>query len=168
MEHTRWTLQTARTWWDRQPWLVGCNFIPSTAVNQLEMWQESTFDAATIERELGWATDLGFNVVRVYLHDLLWEDDRQGFLHRVDAFLDIAQRAGIGALLVFFDDVWCIESRLGPQPAPHPGRHNSGWVQSPGLAALRAYRHEPAICERLEGYVRGVLSRFGRDPRVLM
>ncbi len=46
-------------------WPVGCNFIPSTAINQLEMWQKDTYDPNTIDRELGWAEQIGFNTVRV-------------------------------------------------------------------------------------------------------
>ncbi len=38
----RWSVEKANEWYAKQPWLVGCNFIPSTAVNQLEMWQEET------------------------------------------------------------------------------------------------------------------------------
>jgi hypothetical protein len=51
----RWTAEQACRWYERQPWLVGCNFLPSTAVNDVEMWQQETFDPATIDRELGWA-----------------------------------------------------------------------------------------------------------------
>jgi hypothetical protein len=133
-----WSVDRATAWWDRQPWLVGCNFIPSTAVNQLEMWQETTFDRNTIERELGWAAGLGFNVIRVYLHDLLWDQDQQGFKGRIDSFLDLTQQARIGVVFVIFDDVWNASPQLGPQSAPHPGRHNPDWVQSPGLQALEA------------------------------
>jgi hypothetical protein len=163
-----WTVEEATRWWERQPWLVGCNFIPSTAINQLEMWQAETFDPATIERELGWAADLGLNLVRVYLHDLLWGPDPNGFVARIEEFLDVCERQGIGVMFVLFDDVWCVDARLGPQPAPVPGRHNSGWVQSPGLAALQAYEDDPAIAQRLERYVRGVVSHFAADERVLL
>ncbi len=163
-----WTVDQACAWWNRQPWLVGCNFIPSTAVNQLEMWQAATFDAETIERELGWAAGLGFNCVRVYLHDLLWEDDRAGFPGRIERFLDAAHRNGIAVIFVLFDDVWAPEPRLGPQRTPHPGRHNSQWVEGPGLPVLSAYREDPAIPARLELYVRGILSRFGQDSRVVI
>ena len=135
----RWTVEQAKAWWDQQPWPVGCNFIPSTAVNQLEMWQAETFDRETIDRELGWAGDLGFNVVRVYLHDLVWAQDRDGLIERVDAFLGLARRNGIRTAFVFFDDVWNTDPSPGPQPEPQPGRHNSRWVQSPGLPALTAY-----------------------------
>ena len=164
----RWTVEQVTDWWDRQPWLVGCNFIPSTAINQLEMWQEATFDEVTIERELEWAAGLGLNVCRVYLHDLLYAQDAEGFLRRIERFLAAARRSGVGVMFVLFDDVWCVESKLGPQPEPHPGRHNSGWVQSPGLAALRAYREDPRIAARLERYVRSVVSAFARDERVLV
>ncbi len=153
---------------ESQPWLVGCNFIPSTAINQLEMWQEATFDEVTIERELGWAAGLGLNVCRVYLHDLLYAQDAEGFLRRIERFLAAARRSGVGVMFVLFDDVWCVESKLGPQPEPHPGRHNSGWVQSPGLAALHAYREDPRIAARLERYVRGIVSAFAHDERVLV
>lgn len=164
----QWTVKRARSWWNRQPWRVGCNFIPSTAVNQLEMWQRETFDEATIRRELGWASGLGFNVVRVYLHDLLFEQDRDGFLERVERFLDAASRSRIGVAFVIFDDVWNPEPRVGPQAAPVPGRHNSRWVASPGLAALTAYRDDPATRARLERYVRGILQHFAHDDRVLI
>ena len=72
----RWSAEKALAWYDNQSWLIGCNFIPSTAVNQLEMWQEETFGPETIDRELGWASDIGFNIIRVYLHDMLWQQDR--------------------------------------------------------------------------------------------
>ncbi len=162
-----WSVDRATQWWERQPWLVGCNFIPSTAVNQLEMWQEATFDRDTIERELCWAADLGFNVVRVYLHDLLWDQDQEGFLGRVDTFLDMAERAGISVLFVLFDDGWSTSPQLGPQLAPHPGRHNPGWVQSPGLPALDAYPNDSVLRDRLERYVGGLVSAYKNDRRIL-
>src|SRR6186713_2682867 len=86
----RWPAEKANEWYASLPWLVGCNFIPSTAINQLEMWQETTFDPETIARELGWARDLGMNTVRVYLHDLLWLHDAAGFKQRIDRYLSIA------------------------------------------------------------------------------
>jgi hypothetical protein len=158
----RWSPEVSRAWAASRPWIVGCNFTPSTAVNQLEHWQADTFDAATIDRELGWAASLGFNTARVYLHDLLWSDS--GFADRIDQHLEIAASHGISVLLVLFDDCWNDGARLGPQPAPHPGRHNSRSLQSPGLGVLERY---PADRDRLERYVRGVIGRFGDDDRVL-
>ena len=159
----RWTDAEAEAWYASQPWPVGANFVPSTAVNQLEMWQADTYDEATIDRELGWAADLGFNTMRVFLHDLLWKEDAEAFLGRIDAFLAVADRHGIAVMLVFFDGVWNPDPVAGAQPDPIPHVHNSQWVQSPGAEILGDFeRHD-----ELEPYVKGVVGRFRSDPRVL-
>lgn len=157
-----WSPETARAWHDNQPWLVGCNFIPSTAINQLEMWQADSFDAQTIDRELGWARDLGFNSVRVFLHHLLWEQDSKGFLERIDQFLQIADKHKIGVMFVLFDSVWDPHPRLGKQREPQQGLHNSGWVQSPGAADLMNVQRHALLKE----YTQGVIGRFASDKRV--
>ncbi len=159
----QWTPGQARDWYARQPWPVGCNFIPSTAINQLEMWQAETFDEAINDRELGWASGLGFNTVRVYLHDLPWAHDARGFLDRIDRFLGIATRHGIRPLFVLFDGVWDPYPKPGPQPAPVPHVHNSVWAQSPGAEILG----DPARHDEMQGYVKGVIGHFRDDPRVL-
>jgi hypothetical protein len=74
----RWSEQRARDWYAGQPWLVGSNYNPASAINQLEMWQADSFDPKRIDLELGWAESLGMNTMRVYLHDLLWQDP-EGF-----------------------------------------------------------------------------------------
>jgi len=158
-----WTQAQAREWYAQQGWLVGCNFTPSTAINQLEMWQAVTFDTATIDRELGWAEGLGMNTARVYLHDLLYQQDADGFLSRMDIFLQIAARHHIKPLFVLFDSCWDPFPQTGKQRAPKPHVHNSGWVQNPGYKALK----DPAEYPRLEAYVKAVVSRFANDNRIL-
>ena len=145
-----WSNERAHAWHKEVGWLVGCNFIPSSAVNQLEMWQQETFDPATIDRELGWAGELGFNSVRVFLHDLLWEQDSTAFLERVDQFLTMAHNHEIGVMLVLFDGVWHPAPQPGKQQDPIPHVHNSGWVQSPGRDLLDDSTQHP----RLEKYVK--------------
>src|SRR5687767_3945521 len=87
-----WTKEQANEWYKQWGWLRGSDFIPSTAINQLEMWQAETFDTATINRELAWAESIGMNSMRVYLHHLAWELDPEGFKNRVAQYLDIAGR----------------------------------------------------------------------------
>jgi len=116
----QWSPQSAWKWYDRLPYQIGANFIPSTAINQLEMWQAETFDAATIDRELGWAAKLGMNVMRVYLHDLLWAQDADGFCRRIEQYLSIASGHGILTLFTLLDDCWNDTFALGPQPAAKP------------------------------------------------
>jgi hypothetical protein len=158
----RWSEQKANGWYAKQPWLVGCNYVPAYAINQLEMWQPETFDLATIDKELALAKGLGFNSVRVFLHDLLWEQDAKGFLSRVDQFLGVADKHGIGVMFVLFDGVWDPDPRLGKQREPKPHTHNSGWVQSPARDVLK----DPSRHQSLAPYVKGVIGRFKDDPRV--
>jgi hypothetical protein len=127
------------------------------------MWQAETFDEATNQKELGWAAGLGFNTVRVYLHDLPWSVDPNGFCERIDRFLWIADGCGIRPLFVLFDGVWDPHPAPGPQRAPRPRVHNSGWVQSPGAAILG----DPARHGEMESYVKGVIGQFRDDERVL-
>ena len=159
----RWTEQRANEWYQRQPWLVGANYNPASAINELEMWQAETFDPARIDKELGWAESIGMNTMRVYLHDLPWQQDAAGFKKRIDQFLTIAAKHKIRPMLVLFDSCWDPFPVLGRQRAPKPGVHNSGWVQSPGAKALQ----DPSQYPRLEAYVKGVVGAFAKDQRVL-
>src|SRR5688572_7132217 len=153
-ETQQWTAQKANSWYASQRWLVGSNYVPTDAINQLEMWQAETFNPAQIDKELGWAKDMGMNTMRVFLHDQLWTQDAAGFRRRIDQFLTIAAKHGIKPLLVLFDSCWDPNPRLGPQRPPIPGVHNSGWVQGPGRVGLADTANYP----RLEAYVRGVVG----------
>lgn len=160
----RWSEEKANEWYAELPWLVGANFVPSTAINQLEMWQGDTFDPITIDHELGWAAAIGMNTMRVYLHDIPYFEDAHGFLNRIDHFLEIADRHHVKIMFVIFDGVWHPEPKPGLQPEPTPHRHNSGWVQSPGKAILA----DPKLQDELKPYVQDLMKRFGQDDRVLV
>ena len=161
----RWSVEQAAAWRRRTPWLLGANFVPSTASNQLEMWQADTFDPVTIDRELGWAaTQFGMNSMRIFLHDLAFSVDGPGFLERLDEVLGIAAGHGISVMPVLFDGIWDPRPRTGPQRPPRPGVHNSRWLQSPGAEVLG----DPARWDGLRPYVEQVLGRFGGDPRVVV
>jgi len=163
-EAVRWTPAQAESWYAKQEWLVGANYTTSNAINQLEMFQADTFDPEAIDRELGWAHEqFGMNTMRVYLHDLLWQQDPQGFLKRVDTFLSIADKHGIRPMLVLFDSCWDPDPVLGAQRRPIPGVHNSGWVQSPSRHMLV----DPANDAHFRDYVEGVVGAFANDTRVL-
>jgi hypothetical protein len=159
----RWTAEEANHWYAKQPWLVGSNYIPATASNELEMWQAETFDSKRIDLELGWAESIGLNTMRVFLHDSLWKQNAAGLSKRLEAFLAIAAKHHIRPVLVLFDSCWDPNPVLGKQMPPRPGVHNSRWLQSPGVKALEDRGEYP----RLEAYVRGVVGKFGHDERIL-
>jgi len=158
----RWSETKAKEWYAQQHWILGANYLPANAINELEMWQADTFDPARIDLELGWAQGLGMNTMRVFLHDLLWQQDAAGFKQRIDQFLAIAAKHGIKLIFVLFDSCWDPEPKLGAQHPPIPGVHNSGWVQSPGVAMT-----DPAQYPRLERYVKDIVGSFANDTRVL-
>jgi len=159
----RWTPERANRWYQAQGWLVGANYITSNAINQLEMFQPTTYDPRRIDRELAWARAGGFNAARVFLHDQLWAQDARGFQGRLAQFVTIAARHNIKPLFVLFDSCWDPFPKLGTQRAPRPGIHNSGWVQSPGAERIDDRRYARVLYD----YVTGVLGQFRNDDRVL-
>ena len=160
-----WSQQKANTWYSAQPWLSGCNYQPATAINQIEMWQADTFDASTIDKELGWAEELGFTTMRVFLSSVVWENDADGLKKRINQFLNISSKHNIKPMFVFFDDCWNPESSYGKQPDPKPGIHNSGWVRDPSVSL----REDPTkLFPILEKYVKDILTTFRDDKRVLL
>ena len=162
-EKDRWSSAKAKAWYAKQKWIVGANFVPSTASNELEMWQADTFDPKTIDQELGWAANAGFNAMRVFLHDMVWKADPVGFEKRIDQYLSIADRHGIKTLFVLFDSCWDPRPKLGKQEEPVPARHNSRWVQSPHIDIQK----NPARYEEVKPYFTAVMTRFKEDARVL-
>jgi cellulase (glycosyl hydrolase family 5) len=159
-----WSTSRANQWYARQGWLRGCDFIPSTAINQLEMWQSESFDTTTISKELGFAQSIGLNCMRVFLHHLAWQQDPEGFKNRMDQYLAIAYREDIVTIFVFFDDCWNESYHAGPQPAPKPGVHNSGWLRDPG----KLLYDDSTLTVVLETYVKDILTTFKNDRRILL
>lgn len=160
----QWSTDKANTWYKTHKWLSGANYIPATAINQLEMWQADTFDSKSIDTEFGYAQSIGFNTMRVFLHSVAWKQDPAGFKKRINEFLSIADKHRIKPILVFLDDCWNKEPKAGKQPEPKTGTHNSGWVQDPGQPASE----NPANFIALEKYVKDILKSFGKDQRILM
>jgi hypothetical protein len=159
----QWSVEKANAWYAEQPWLVGANFGPSNAINQLEMWQAETWSPELIDKELGWAADLGMNTMRVYLHDIPYRTDAEGYKNRISEFLAICQKHNIKPMLVIFDSVWDPYPKAGTQPEPTKGLHNSGWVQSPGADYLTDKSKWP----ELEEYVVWLIGSFKDDNRIL-
>ena len=159
-----WPVEKAKTWYKMHPWIAGSNFIPSSAINQLEMWQKETFDTTTINRELGWAQNIGFNAMRVFLHSVVWKEDPAGFKKRIDQYLTIANRHHIQTIFVFFDDCWNKIPVAGKQPEPKVGVHNSGWMQDPGDPMYK----DTTLFPVLEKYVTDIMTSFSKDKRILL
>ncbi|MDR1161409.1 MAG: cellulase family glycosylhydrolase [Tannerellaceae bacterium] len=162
----QWSVEKVNEWYAKQPWIVGCNFLPSTAVNSIEMWQDETFDLNTIDKELGWAADWGMNSVRVYLNYIVWEAEADLLKSNFKRFLDVAEKHGISVMPIFFDECnWSGGvAHAGKQSDPVPGIHNSGWVPSPSLAMLRNQAEWP----KLKEYMQDIIASFASDKRIII
>ncbi|MDR1371762.1 MAG: cellulase family glycosylhydrolase [Dysgonamonadaceae bacterium] len=162
----QWTEDKINTWYARQNTVIGCNFLPSTAVNDIEMWQNETFDLPTIDRELGLAEEWGINSVRVFLNYTVWKAEAEKFKSNFKQFLDVADRHGINVMPILFDD--CNFSgniaKTGKQNDPVPGIHNSGWVSSPPAAMIR----DESQWHRLKEYEQDMLRTFAADRRIII
>lgn len=168
----RWSIKKATEWYNNlNCWLIGCNYICSNAVNQLEMWQSRSFDLDTIRNEFQLCKSLGFNVLRVYLHDLVWYHENETFVERIDKFLETACSFGLLIIFVLFDDCHRPSPQYGEQPLPIARVHNSGWVHSPGKDIVEEIHNKsirPKELSRLKSYVQSILSKFSGDNRILM
>ncbi|HEY1056203.1 MAG TPA: 1,4-beta-xylanase, partial [Emticicia sp.] len=159
----RWTVEKANAWYAKQPQFVGANYIPNTAINELEMWQADTFDPATIDKELGWAEGLGMNIMRVFLHNIPYDTDKAGFISRINQFLEIADKHHIKIMFVLFDSCWNDNPKAGKQMEPIVGKHNSGWARCPGTKML----FDSRTWGSLEAYTKGIIGAFANDKRVI-
>ncbi len=131
----------ANAWYAKSHGLLAAiSCLPTLSTNS-KCGKPATFDPKRIDLELGWAQSLGMTTMRVFLHDLLWQQDSAGFKKRIDTFLTIADKHHIKPLFVLFDSCWDPNPKLGQQHAPTPGVHNSGWVQSPGAARSKTNRN---------------------------
>jgi hypothetical protein len=153
------TVADARIPCDTARW-VGANYTPAYAANQVELWH--AFKPEVIERELASARrHLGITSLRVYLHNLVYDAEREPFLARIEEFLRICDRQGIRPGFTFFDDCWNhTHITLATEP-PVDGRHNGRW------AALQDAERKDENLPKFKRYVQDVIRAHREDPRVL-
>jgi len=73
-EPSRWTAEQAWAWYKKQPWIVGLNYVPSTACNTTEFWSADTFDEKTIVA-LNWRV-MGIEAARRQVYAISWTANR--------------------------------------------------------------------------------------------
>lgn len=160
----RWSKEKAKEWYAAQPWPVGCVYMPSYAGTSVEIWGKDYFKPDVVDHELGMAEDLGFNAIRLFLCDLVWQNDPEGFMERLEETVRLADQHGMRILMTFFTNGGTIKNPyLEPQPEAVPGVHNSVWMASPGMDVVNNPERWPII----EQYLKTVLTRYRDDPRIL-
>lgn len=98
MLEKRWSRERIWDWYDSRPWMRGCNFLPSNAVNYIDMWQTLHKEEilACADRELALAARTGFNTLRLILNFTVWKEERKGFFEMVDAWLTLCHKHSMG------------------------------------------------------------------------
>lgn len=161
--NTQWTAEQAREWYSHQEWPVGCCYVPSYAINQFEMWQDETYNPTVIDKEMQLCQDLGFNTVRIFLHEKLWFADAKGYKKKIDEVLGICAKHGIKVTFSFCTNGG-EERELGPQPDAVPGLHGGGhWCCTPSTEMM----NNPELWPKFKAYLQDILRSFGKDDRVL-
>lgn len=160
----RWSEERANEWYAGKEWPVGCVFIPSYAGTPVEMWGAEYFQPEIVDHELGLAESLGFNTIRLFLCDIVWQNDPDGFMDRLEKTISLADKHGLSILMTFFTNGGTIKNPyLGPQPQPAPGIHNSTWMSSPGRDVVNNPEKWPVI----EKYLKTVMNKYKDDDRIL-
>jgi len=175
----QWTPEQARTWYDRMPWLRGCNFLPSDCCNRIAFWQELDFEQhlATADRELELAAKTGFNSIRVILEFIVWDRQHDGFMERFERFLTVAARHGIKLMVCFANDCTVPKDEkyrvpaLGPQHYDwgyHGGRKNSPHSGYKNAVGYNPALDEPEMAERFYAMVSEIVAKYANDPRIVI
>lgn len=142
--------------------LVGANYTPAYAVNQVQFWHD--FRPEVVETELAAARKhFGISTLRVYLHSLNFFEDKQSFLANLEQFLAICDRHGIRPGFVFFDDCHREEGIFLDKPTePVMGWHNSRWAQCP-----QKRDRDSNNLEKFKPYIQEIVRSYRTDRRVL-
>ena len=76
------------------------------------------------------------NTMRVFLHDLLWKQDPEGFKKRIDTFLSIAAKHKIRPMFVLFDSCWDPNPEARQAARPQARRSQLGLDAEPGIGRV--------------------------------
>ena len=128
------------------------------------MWQAETYDPTTIDRELGWAENIGMNTMRVFLHNLVYGAGSEGIR---EAHRWVSRRL---RRVTIYGRSLCFSTPAGIriQNWDRSFRRCQGCTtpvgcRHPGPDVLE----DPTQVPRLEQYVKGIVGTFANDSRVL-
>ena len=174
-----WTKERAWEWYNAQPWIRGCNYMPASCANRVDQWQEYGSEARfeEMEREMALMEKDGFNAVRIILGDMgfaVWRAEHDGMMKRFDRMLDIFGRHGVRVILVFGNDcsrpkpLWTLP-KMGEQPwdlGYHGGRKLSQHGSFPGMIGYTVL-DEPDLREEFFKMCEEFLTKYAHDKRIL-
>ena len=174
-----WTKERAWEWYNAQPWIRGCNYMPASCANHIDLWQEYGSEARfeEMEREMALMEKDGFNAVRLLLGDYgfaVWRAEHDGMMKRFERMLEIFDRHGVRVILIFGNDcsrpkpIWSLPP-MGEQKYDvgyHAGRKLAQHGSFPGQPGYTAV-DDPQLCEEFFAMCEEFLSKYAHDRRIL-
>lgn len=175
-----WSKEKIWDWYGSRPWIRGCNFMSSDCANRIDQWQEYGFEKRleTADRELAVAEEIGYNSIRIILEFEVWDRQHDGFMRRLDKYLETAYKHGIDAMVVLANDC-CVPKSLY-KPVVFGEQHydvgyHGGRKSSPHAAYASADNEEryhpldePEIRECYYKMVKEIITEYAHDERVLI
>jgi hypothetical protein len=173
----KWTEKEIWEWYNARPWITGCNYIPSVAINGIEFWQEYRHGEIFREvgKEISLAASIGFNSFRLVFPFVIWQHNREIFFRHIDEFFDLCSHHNITVMPVLFGDCCVPKNKykpghLGPQPEPIPG-YFGGSVLTPfdGTSEIGWNpTDESEMKPIMEEYIRSLAKKYGKDNRIII
>lgn len=174
----RWSESQAWDWYEKKPWVMGINYVPSITLHAVELWQEDTYPEVieSVRKEFILMQDIGLNSVRMFLPFHIWFHEKEKFLERLDCFLDELASRNITMMPVLFND--CVGFGRPKDITPHMSHgwqqydigHHGGHKKNPFTGEQEQIGwclwDEPEWQETLEEYLIALLERFGKDERI--
>ncbi len=173
----RWSKERAWEWYNSRPWIRGCNFMGSDCANRIDQWQELGFEERfkTADEELALAAKTGFNSIRIILEYIVWKEEHDGFMERLERYIELAHSHGISCMMVFGND--CMPPKTESWKPLKPGvqHYDWGWhggrkVSQHGTFNTVGYHvlDEPEIALEHYEWVREIVTKYKDDERVIM
>ena len=174
-----WTKERAWAWYDAQPWIRGCNYMPASAANRVDQWQslgaEERF--AEVERELALAEKVGFNTLRLVVEHQgfgVWLAEHDSFMANFERYLQILARHGLRAIVVLGND--CSRPKeLWELPKPgvqkydvgyHGGRRVTQHGSNPNAVGYTTV-DDPVLRPKFYAMCAELMTKYRADDRIL-
>lgn len=167
--NSRWSIEKAEEYMKRFGVIKGVNFIPSYCHSYIEMWHH--FNETCIRRELGYAKQVGFNSLRIFVAECQWETRREVVTSRLDQFLDICKEMGFSIMLTLQPNTYMIPGwKMDADEDPfithlQPSGHDRGWIYK-GARIFDCFGQWEENRDEVARFISEIVARYGRDERV--
>ena len=177
--HEPWSRERAWAWYDRQPWIRGCNYMPASCANRVDQWQtlgaKERFEE--MDRELAAAEEIGFNTMRlaVELQGFgVWLAEHDGFMENFERSLELLAKHKMRAIVLLGNDcmrpkrIWQLP-KPGPQPCDlgyHGGRKQSQHGSFPGEIGYSQV-DDPVLKPKFYAMCEELMTKYRTDERIL-